>query len=230
MHIESKLRESQARLEMVLAASGLGWWDADGATGRVTVDQRISDMLRYPADELSHPEALMRLIDPRDRDRVNRILSTHLKGDSEAFCSEHRMRHRDGHWVTVEARGKVIERAESGEAVRMVGTLMDITQRKRLHDEGVDLLKQIEALIRDSALGRRASDADPKALERLTKRESQVLSLIAEGFSSVEIANQLKLSINTVSTHRQNLMAKLDLHTAADVTRFAAVHGLLKRS
>lgn len=130
--------------------------------------------------------------------------------------------------MTVEARGKVTERDERGAPRRMVGTLIDITQRKRLSEEGMDLLKQIESLIRANTSNYPNQLADDTPLDCLTKRERQILGMIAEGMTSSQIAGQLQISINTIVSHRKNLMAKLDLHTTVEVTRFAMDHGLLK--
>lgn len=137
------------------------------------------------------------------------------------------MRHKDGHWVWVEARGKVIERDQHGAPLRMVGTLLDVTQRQRLHVEGVDLLKQIETLIRESTAGTSDRHTDNEVLESLTKRERQVLGMIAAGMTSAQIGQQLYLATNTVNVHRQRLMKKLGLHSTAEVTRFAVDHGLM---
>ena len=52
-------------------------------------------------------------------------------------------------------------------------------------------------------------------------REEQVLCLIADGFSSKEIARNLLISPNTVDVHRRNIMRKIGLHKVADLTRYA---------
>ena len=62
--------------------------------------------------------------------------------------------------------------------------------------------------------------------ERLTKRELQVLQLIAEGKSTKEIAARLKISVKTVETHRKHLMDKLDIHSVAGLTKFCIREGL----
>lgn len=62
---------------------------------------------------------------------------------------------------------------------------------------------------------------------KVTHRERQVLKLIAEGRTSKFIAEYLCISANTVKTHRTNLIAKLDLHNAAELTAFAIERGLL---
>lgn len=67
-------------------------------------------------------------------------------------------------------------------------------------------------------------DQDEQAV---TPREQQILKLVAAGKSSQEIADALQLSIFTVRKHKQNLMAKLSLHNAVELTRYAMHQGLL---
>lgn len=64
------------------------------------------------------------------------------------------------------------------------------------------------------------------ALETLTQRERGILKLIAENYRNREIADCLCISLKTVEKHRDNLMKKLDLHSAAALTAFAIEHGL----
>ncbi len=61
----------------------------------------------------------------------------------------------------------------------------------------------------------------------LTPRESEVLRLIAEGFTNSEIAEKVSLSINTIDTHRKNLLAKLGLRNTAQLIRYAVEKGLI---
>jgi len=63
--------------------------------------------------------------------------------------------------------------------------------------------------------------------ERLTPREREVLVLIAQGYTNPEIAKILHLSPKTVDVHRTRLMQKLDLHSVAELTRYAIHHGLI---
>lgn len=63
--------------------------------------------------------------------------------------------------------------------------------------------------------------------ETLTRREREVLLLVAQGLTSAEIAERWIVSKRTVETHRSNLMHKLDLHSHAELVRFALARGLL---
>jgi DNA-binding NarL/FixJ family response regulator len=64
------------------------------------------------------------------------------------------------------------------------------------------------------------------SLQRLTPRQREVLQLIAEGHKTKEIALRLEISINTVETHRTQLMAALDIHDIAGLVRYAIRSGL----
>ena len=64
-------------------------------------------------------------------------------------------------------------------------------------------------------------------LAQLTEREREVLTLIAHGLTNQQIAERLFISIKTVQAHRANLMEKLDLHDAVELTKFAIKSGLL---
>ena len=78
-----------------------------------------------------------------------------------------------------------------------------------------------------SGMRRHIKDLKPtSSWETLTKRERQVLKLIAEGQKNKEIADYLCVSVKTVEKHRANLMEKLDLHSAAALTAFAMERGL----
>lgn len=225
---EMALAESGERLELALAGSGLVLWDWNISERKVTAGNRWFELLGYMKDELGgNEDDWIDLINPKDLERFKQKLSSHLQGETASFESEHRLRHKDGHWVSVEARGKVTLRDKDNAPLRMVGTILDVTQRKRLNEEGMDLLKRVESLIRESSSPSPVKAEDGKAAESLTKRQRQILGMIAAGMTSAEIGKRLYLSTPTVISHRRNLMAKLNLHSTADVTRFAIDHDLL---
>ena len=69
---------------------------------------------------------------------------------------------------------------------------------------------------------------EPDVLDQLTSREREILQLIAEGNSNKEIAEILSRSVETVRTHRANLMEKLDVHSAKEIREFALREGIIK--
>jgi len=67
-----------------------------------------------------------------------------------------------------------------------------------------------------------------KGSVELSRRESEVLALIAEGMGNKEIAGRLFVSVRTVETHRERIIRKLDIHTIAGLTRYALTKGIVK--
>jgi len=76
--------------------------------------------------------------------------------------------------------------------------------------------------------GDKASDIQ-SAWESVTQREREILKLVAEGHKNKDIADLLSISPKTVEKHRMNLMEKLDIHNAADLTALAAKKGLINK-
>lgn len=223
--IESSLRESDERLEMALLASGLVLWDWNIPERKVTAGNRWFELLGYTHEELGNDEdTWMNLINPKDLESLKPKLLAHFQGETANFESENQLRHKEGHWVSVEAKGKVTIRDKNNAPLRMVGTLLNVTQRKHLQEEGMDLLKRFAWIMRESLP---VKTAENKAVESLTKRQRQILGMIASGMTSADIGKHLNLSTATIISHRRSLMAKLGLHSTAEVTRFAIDHGLL---
>lgn len=83
---------------------------------------------------------------------------------------------------------------------------------------------EVALLLREAMTYPKTDDSGPKIL---TKRESEILRLIAESHSTRAIAEKLEISVKTAENHRTNLMRKLDLHDVASLTRYAINKGLI---
>lgn len=77
-------------------------------------------------------------------------------------------------------------------------------------------------------LRRVESGEEADTYARLTTREREILKLLAEGYTSPEMAELLHLSVKTVSAHRQHIMEKLDLHRPAELIKYAIRKGLVE--
>ena len=84
--------------------------------------------------------------------------------------------------------------------------------------------KAAELIVKDYM--KRLPESAPTSDSLLSTRENEVLQLIAEGQNTKEIAFTLAISIKTVETHRQQIMKKLNLHSVAELTRYAIREGL----
>jgi DNA-binding NarL/FixJ family response regulator len=89
------------------------------------------------------------------------------------------------------------------------------------------LSPQISQAIVDFFLAGEGHAGEATPFEQLSPREREILKLIAEGRTNNEMADILKISVRTVQKHRANLMAKLDVHDVAGLTRIAIMYGLI---
>lgn len=69
----------------------------------------------------------------------------------------------------------------------------------------------------------------PPFYKNLSVREKEILRMLAKGMANKEISGDLCISINTVETHRKNIMKKLNLHSLSDIIKYALVHGLIQQ-
>jgi PAS domain S-box-containing protein len=148
------LKASEERLQLALRGAELAMWDWNIQTGKVHFDERWKAMLGYGPDEL--PSAFAVWVDrlhPDDADQAQAIVQDHLAGRTPDFTQEFRLRHRDGSWVWVLARGKVIERAPDGAPIRACGTHLDITAQKNAEAERRRLEAQIQHAQKLESLG-----------------------------------------------------------------------------
>jgi two-component system response regulator NreC len=97
-----------------------------------------------------------------------------------------------------------------------------------VHNGGVFLFPSVaRVLVQDYVQRAARAGAAGHSFDVLTEREREVLALIAQGLSNQEIADQLVISAKTVNRHRENIMAKLNLHSRVELVRYAIEKGLI---
>lgn len=92
----------------------------------------------------------------------------------------------------------------------------------------VYLYPSLAKLLVKDYLSQERETANRSTLDGLTEREQEVLSLLAEGHNNAEIASALVISPKTVERHRENIMRKLNLHSRAELVRYAIRKGIIK--
>jgi PAS domain S-box-containing protein len=128
---ELALKESEERLKLAIAGAQEGVWDWDLETGAVVYSDRWKQMLGYKDEEIEpHVRAWERLLHPDDRASAE-ALTNAVTRDKRPYEGEFRLRHKAGHYITVLTRGLPVRRDPSGSVIRIVGTHLDITERKR---------------------------------------------------------------------------------------------------
>ncbi len=127
------LAASQAQLNLALDGGGMGLWEWDLDRGHVTLDERLRRMLGLaPGEGRVDKATFFECLHPDDAATLRELLPPVLKGGVPRLLLDHRLRHQDGHWVHLLARGQVTERDANGRARRMAGTDVDQNEQKRL--------------------------------------------------------------------------------------------------
>lgn len=136
--------EDRRFLAGVIEALEAATWEWDIKRDRVRINERWASLLGYTPDEL-HPVTMERfrgLIHPDDVPLVEASIAAHFRGDLANYDCEIRMRHRQGHWVWLQTRGRVLAWGDDGEPCRMFGVHLPIGARKR-HEENLRRNEQL---------------------------------------------------------------------------------------
>jgi PAS domain S-box-containing protein len=144
--IENALKESEEKYRLTMEATRDGLWDWDLATGRVFYSPGWSRILGEKGPPHAY-SAWEDRIHPEDKPRILESLRAHLAGDTAAWQEEHRLRTANGSWIWVLGRGRAVKRDRNGEAVRMVGTITDIDERRRMEESLRRTGERLKALI-----------------------------------------------------------------------------------
>ena len=130
---ENLLRNASEQFELALISAELGVWAQTlqpEASMRFEMDSRARAILGLRAQDLQHSKSWTQWVHPDDLPPALQEMQRHLANQTLFFEAEYRAQHHDGRWLWLSSRGKVVQSNPSGEPVRVVGTLMDITARK----------------------------------------------------------------------------------------------------
>jgi len=147
------VEKSEERFALAMKGANDGLWDWNLETDEVYYSPRWKSMLGYHEDELgSTIDTWSTLVHPDDKERVFETAQNYLEGRTTSFEVEMRMHHKDGHEVIVLSRAFLAHKDSSQQATRLIGTHVDITERKKAESH----IKQTSRILEMIAKGESA--------------------------------------------------------------------------
>lgn len=137
--------------------------------------------------------------------------------------ADFRIRNKDDVYKRMLQQNTALQTDSAGNIVLLLMVLSDVSHLKKENTISAAIISTKH----DGCLVWDASDTQLKSQIAFSKREREIIKLLAEGFSSKQVADKLNLSEFTVSTHRRNMLKKTSLTNARALVKFAINHGML---
>lgn len=194
IQVEEILRSQKQRLISILEGTDVGTWEWNVQTGEVIFNEKWAEMIGYTLDELEPTsiETWQRFVHPADLEQSAEQLEQHFRGEKDSYDIEARMRHKAGHWVWIQDRGKVIEWAEDGKPLWMYGTHTDITDKKRAEERMRNYSDHLEQRVQERTRELR------EAQEKIVRQERLAVMGELAGSVAHELRNPLGVISNAV--------------------------------
>ncbi|WP_320041941.1 PocR ligand-binding domain-containing protein [uncultured Desulfobacter sp.] len=137
---ENALQMERERLTNVIYGTNIGTWEWNIQTGETIFNERWAEICGYDLEELApiSIETWIKLAHPDDLKGSETLLNRHFSGELDRYDYQCRMKHKDGRWVWVHDRGRVISWTDDNRPIRMFGTHTDITERKLAEQELIE--------------------------------------------------------------------------------------------
>ncbi len=130
---ETKLRRQVSKYEHIIEGTNIGTWEWNVQTGHTIFNERWAQILGYTLLELDPVsiDTWTNSVHPDDKEKSEKALQDYFEGKTEFYECEARMRHKNGDWVWVLDRGKIVSRTADGAPEWLIGSHQEITQRKK---------------------------------------------------------------------------------------------------
>jgi PAS domain S-box-containing protein len=140
------LADSEQRWALAVSGANDGIWDWNPQTNEVFFSERWKSMLGYRNDEIGPlVDEWISRVHPDDLEDTMQELQRHLRGETDFYQCEHRMRCKDGHYIWILDRGRALIDAH-GKAIRMSGSHSDVTERRAAEQSEREHAAQLKAI------------------------------------------------------------------------------------
>jgi len=214
-----QLNNELADLKAILQGTHAGTWEWEVPTGVTIINARWADIIGYSQAQLGPVtvETWRRMCHPDDLEATNALMARHFAGEIDYFEREFRMRHRAGHWVWVQSRGKVSSWVAPGQPRWVSGIHLDVSAQKLLQNELAQNNRLLESILAHIPVGLSVFGRDLKLVSK-NEKFNELLDLPDWLFERPDLTFESLLQFNA---------ARGEYGTGEDVQ--AKVHNMLRQ-
>ncbi len=173
------LKVAEERWQLALESGEHGVWEWNVQTDESFFSPQWKVMLGYAEHEIGGTiEECKSRVHPEDIASATRQIERHLLGETPIYTSEHRLRHRDGHYLWILDRGKIVTRSDDGKPLMMSGTQTDITTRREADARLRESEAKFKGLVEQSIVGIVIIDGD--TMYYANPRTAEILGFAAD--------------------------------------------------
>lgn len=192
---EKNLEVSEERLALALESANQGLYDLNVQTGEAMVNDTYATMLGYDPKHFRETNAAWHdRLHPDDREKVYQVYTDYVAGRLDVYRVEFRQKAATGDWRWILSMGRLVERDDQGQPLRMLGTHTDITERKSAEARIVDTLGLARTILNCSPIGVLVYGSDGLAV---------IVNKAAAEMAGTDVAELLRQNFREMESWRQ---------------------------
>lgn len=212
VNAQMQISKERERLSNVIRGTDVGTWEWNVQTGETVFNERWARICGYNLGDLSPVsiDTWTHLVHPDDLKKTENFLARHFSGELEFYDAECRMKHKNGHWVWVQDKGRVISRSHDGKPLMMFGTHTDITERKQAQETLQHALMETE-----------------QANEALKKARNKLMTVNEDLKNQTALATQMAAKAEKATRAKSEFLANMSHEIRTPMNGIIGMTGLL---
>ena len=183
------LIQSETRWQLAVQGSNDVIWDWNLNSGEIFISDRLADFTGYAPEEIPvHIEDFRELCHPDDIDLISQALFDHFRKKAPIYSAEYRIKNKDGTYRWVLARGQALW-TEAGRAIRVVGSAMDIDERRRMEDQLRGEQNKMQVLLTQAPYGLAVMDHQGR-IQQVNPMFTHVTGYVQDDVPTLEAFNK----------------------------------------